>query len=338
MTIENHPVDVLLRAAIIDPVPSPADTSKVRAALTAAIVAEQEADRAPTPPQRRKDPLAWLRWAPAAGFAAAVLIAVVVVTGLLSPEPVTALAELAAVAEQREPISVDQGEYAYTSVSEVATFFLDGADIGLAPGEVVSYQLVFDRERWRSRDGLVFERTTVIEARFFDDDVEAAYAANDYGVVDGVGLTTEVEYVEATTPLDQRVWPTDPEALLAAMRSQVSSEGNPIPESAALVELASALLRETGAEPELRAAVFQVLDELGLNVVTRSGGAEIEVGIDFTDTVPTRLELTFDAEANLVAERFTWIDGDADLGVPPGTVIQETRLLPSRTVDAIPGR
>lgn len=336
MTFQDHPVDSLLRAAAVQPVLSYADVLEGRRRLDAAIAAETTAERVvPVRPARR--PRGWLRPASAAAMAMALIIAVVAVTGMLSPQPVTALGELAAVAERRDAVTVTEGEFVYTSVSETGPQFIAGFDIGLDDVETVVYLLPVQRERWQSADGRIVEETTVKAPVFFDRLVASAYAEAGMAERDGVGQVLSSEYTNATSILDQRAWPVNPRALAAAMRAQVSSEGNPLPESAALVELASSLLKETTAPAELRAAVFQVLDDLGLNAVVKDNGDRVQVAIDYVDTVPTRLELEFDQGANLVAERFIWTDGAADLGVPAGTVIQETVLSPARTATSIDG-
>ena len=115
---------------------------------------------------------------------------------------------------------------------------------GLPERELAIYQVPFDRQRWESADGTIIERLVTGDQAFFDDEVAAAFATSALAEELGAGDVVESEYVNATSILDQRAWPTDANELLAAMRATVSSEGNPISETAALVELAGALLRE----------------------------------------------------------------------------------------------
>ncbi len=334
MSYEDHPVDTLLRALAVDPGPTYADVLTGRRALEAAIAAGVAAPGRALP-HRRWLPSNWLRHASAGAVAAAVLIAVVVGAGVLRPEPVTALGELAQVAERAEAVSAGRGEYTYTRASEIAPRFVDRADLGLEGTGQVVYLVPTERERWLASDGVIIEATTYGDPAFFDAAAEAAYEAVGMAERDQIGQTVVSEYRSTDSILDQRAWPSDPGALLVALRSQVSSEGNPIAETAAIVELAAELLSETNAAPGLRAAVIEVLDELGLEVVERSNGAAVVVGVEYVDTVPVRRELVFDGDANLVAERVVLIDGDSSVGIPAGAVLEQSTFEPVRTVDSV---
>lgn len=336
VTYEPHPVDTLLRAAAGDPSPSYADVLKARQALDAAIAAETVSPPLAASRPRRVPPFrSWWRPVSTAAVVMAILIVVVAVAGLLAPEPVTALGELATVAERRDPVVAAESQYAYSRLEQVRTEFLEGADMGLPERGVVAFQLPRQRETWRAGDGSVFERTIIGEPLFFDSETEAAFAASGLDERFQVGEVTESEYVETRSILAERLWPTDAGVLLAAMRSWVSNEGNPVSETAAVVELAGELLRETGAEPELRAAVLRALDELGLDTFASDDGRRTTVAIQYVDGEVVRLELQFDADANLVAERLIWVDDSSELGVAAGTAILQSEYSPVRTVDSI---
>jgi hypothetical protein len=332
VTYEAHPVDTLLRAAVVDPSPSYADVLKARQALDAAIAAESAS---PVLAPARPSWGPWWRRIATAGAAMAILVTVVAVTTLLAPEPVTALGELATIAEQRDAVIAGEGESAYSRSSEVSTVFIDGADIGLPERGPIAFQLPRERERWQAPDGTLYVRLEVGQPEFFDAEAAAAFAASGLARDFGIGEVDERQVTGETSLLDQRNWPTDAGDLLVAMRSWVSNEGNAVSETAAIVELAADLLRETGADPELRSAVLRALDELGLETAVDEGNGRTSVGIQYVDTEVVRLELQFDADANLVAERRIWVFDVPDLGVSAGTVIDQAEYSPVRTVRSI---
>jgi hypothetical protein len=295
--------------------------------LASAIAAEAR----PTVRRRSLDH-AWWRRISVAASAVALVVAVVAVTGLLRPQPVTALGELAHVAERVPPVALSAGEYLYTHSVETQLIIVTGPEIGLVDREYAAYSLPLVRDRWVDGRGEVYEEVTVGAPVFFDDEVGAAYAASDLAASDGVGTTEVSEFTPEVTVLGVRNWPTDPDALRNAMAAYASNQGRAIPQEAALVELAGNLLRATGAAPELRAAVIEVLDDLGVDVTGRSDGTGVAVALEYEDELRSRLILEFDDDANLVRDRLVWLEDAPLYGVPAGTAFFDTQLSPSRVV------
>ncbi len=330
MSAEAHAVDTLLRDLAGDPSPSSNDVLAGRRLLASAIAAE-----ARPLVRRRSLDHAWWRGVSVAASAVALVVAVVAVTGLLRPQPVTALGELAHVAERMEPVALSGGDYLYTRSVETQLIIVTGSEIGLVDREYAAYSLPLVRDRWVDGRGEVYEEVTVGAPVFFDDVVEAAYAASDLPERDGVGATEVSEFTPEATVLGVRTWPTNPDELYDAMAAYVSNQGREIPEAAALVELAGDLLRATNADPELRAAVIGVLDDLDVDVTTRSAGSGVAVTLDYQDELRARLILEFDDDANLVRDRLVWVEDAPLYGIPAGTAFFDTQLNPSRVVGSL---
>lgn len=330
MSAEAHAVDTLLRDLTGDPSPSPSDVLAGRRLLASAIAAE-----ARPLVRRRSLDHAWWRRISVAASAVALVVAVVAVTGLLRPQPVTALGELAHVAERVEPVALSGGQYLYTRSFESQLIIVTGAEIGLVDRAYAAYSLPIVRDRWVDEDGGIYEEVSVGAPEFFDDAVEAAYGASGLAEQDGVGTTEISEFTPEATVLGARNWPTDPAALRDAMRAYASNQGRDISDDAALVELAGNLLRATGASPALRAAVIGVLDDLDVDVTTRSAGSGLVVALDYQDEVRARLILEFDDDANLVRDQLVWLEDAPSYGVPAGTAFFDTQLSPSRVVGSL---
>ena len=330
MSAEAHAVDTLLRDLAGDPSPSSNDVLAGRRRLASAIAAEVR-------PQARRRSLAhaWWRRSVVAASAVALVVAVVAVAGLLRPQPVTALGELAHVAERVEPVALSGGEYFYTRSVESQLIIVTGSEIGLDDRAYAAYLLPLVRDRWVDGDGDIYEEVTVGAPQFFDDAVEAAYAMSGLAGQDGVGSTEVSEFTPEVTVLGVRNWPTNPDALRNAMAAYASNQGREISDDAALVELAGNLLRATGATPELRAAVIGVLDDLDVDVTTRSAGSGVVVALDYQDELRARLILEFDDDANLVRDRLVWLEDAPLYGVPAGTAFFDARLSPSRVVESL---
>jgi hypothetical protein len=170
---------------------------------------------------------------------------------------------------------------------------------------------------------------------FFDRAVADAYAASGLAEQDRVGATEVNEFTPEATVLGVRDWPTDRDSLLEAMVAYVSNQGREVAEVAAVVELASDLLRASGASPELRAAVIGALDELEVEVTARTGGDGVAVAFDYVDEVRARRVLEFDRESNLVRDRLVWLEDAPLYGVPAGTAFFDSQLSPSRVVESL---
>lgn len=333
MTVEAHPVDTLLRAIAGEPSPTRDDVLAARRSLLRAIATEAQRSV-----KGFSLPSIWWRRVTAAISVAALVVAAVAVAGLLRPQPVTALGDLARVAERVEPLAIASGEYTYTASTEVRLESRAGSDMGLDDRGDLVYLLPLVRDRWLAADGSIHEEVLVGSPQFFDPEVEAAYYASGFAEVDGVGITTVSDYQqESGTVLGDRDWPTDTSELLDAMRAYTSSQGDAVIGDAQLVELAADLLRSSEASPELRGAVLEALGRLDVDVNERVGEAGLAVAIDFVDVagISSRLILEFDADANLVREREVWLEGVPELDIPAGTVILDSQLSPGRVVGSL---
>ncbi len=279
----------------------------------------------------------WWRPVTLATAALALVFAVVAVTGLLRPQPVTALGDLARVAEQTTPPAARGGELVYSRTQERALVVVSGEDLGLADRESAAFLSPIVRERWAAPDGQIREVVSVGEPEFFDEEAEAAYRTGDLAIFDGVGEVFVSDFTAETTDLEARNWPTEPAALVAAMQAYVSGQGSGITQDAAVVELAADLLRVSTATPELRGAVLRALDRAGVDVAERAGAEGVIVRVQYVDQVQTLLELEFDADANLVLERVTWLEAFPLAGTPAGVILQESVYTPARVVDSYDG-
>lgn len=333
MNRDTHPVDELLRSVVGIATPSRSITDQGRSRLEAAI-----ADEANTRVQRQTGHsgeavrVGWLRPALALAGVAIFAVAAMMIGSVLTPAPVTALGDLAAVVEEVAPVVAD-GEVLYTESRETSISTLEGSEIGLPDREFVAYLLPLVTERWTS-DSTVTERTTVGRPQFFSPEVEAAYRSSGQAAVDGVGEVRVVTYPLSQSDFGIRDWPTDDDGLLAAMRSYVSNEGGDASEAASVLALAGTLSRDPGATPELRAALLRVLADLDVEVMRFEDGGAI-VAAEFVENgVPSRVELEFDADGYLECQRLIWLRGEPDVGVRGVTVVSDLRTTPAIVVDA----
>ena len=264
MSVEAHYVDTLLRDLAGDPSPSLSDVLAGRRMLASAIATE-----ARPPVRRRSLEHTWWRRASVAATAVALVVAVVAVTGLLRPQPVTALGDLARVAQRVDVAPLASGDFTYSRSLESQLIIVSGAEIGLPARAYAAYSLPLTRERWVGGDGAIHEEVTIGDPMFFDPAVAEAYTTSGLSEQDRVGATEVIEFTPEATVLGVRDWPTDRDSLLDAMVAYVSNQGREVAEVAAVVELASDLLRASGASPELRAAVIGALDQMEVEVTTR---------------------------------------------------------------------
>ena len=333
MIAEAHPVDTLLRGITGEPSPTHADVLGGRRALLRAIATESQ-------PSTRgvSVPSIWWRRATAVLSVAALVVAAVAVAGLLRPQPVTALGDLARVAEQVEAPAISSGEYRYAGSTDVTLEFRAGSELGLDERDTVVYLLPHVRDRWVDEAGSIHEELLTLEPRFFDPDVEAAYYASGVDKADRVGETVVSDFAqESLTVFGVREWPTDTDELLDAMGVYVSSQGNDVDATGPLVELAADLLRWSSATPELRSAVIEALGTLDVEVTERIDVDGLAVAVTFVDVsgIRSRLILEFDEDANLVRERHVWLEDVPALGVPAGTVVLDSQLSPGRVVGSL---
>ena len=330
MNSQGHPTDLLLREATGSPEPSETEYLHGRRVLNAAIAAEA---------LRSPGIVRFGRWLPklaAAGAAFVMVVAIGIAISLVRPQPVTALGELANVAERVERTSVAGDEYLYSRSSGITLFGFNGTDVGRPELGEFAYLVPHTTETWTT-DGTRFVSQSTLQPVFFVAEAEQAYFEAGLDAVDGIGVTVEETTSQADQIIDERDWPTSPGQLRQAMQSYVSNEGSFVASDVQLVELAGTLLRETGASSELRAAALRVLEDLNVDVTERIDGDGVAVGIEFFDGVRRMRVLEFDANSNLVREYERWLDGNDQLGIPAGTIVHEVTYSPVRVVMEIPG-
>jgi hypothetical protein len=105
-----------------------------------------------------------------------------------------------------------------------------------------------------------------------------------------------------------------------------------------LLRLAAGLLRETGAQSDLRAAVLRVLARTdGLTVATGPEPGMLQASSSYVDEAGTwSYTLGFDAQGNLIAETEAAVTGIPGAGVPPGTEIFKARYQPTVVIPEVP--
>lgn len=331
MTVEAHPVDTLLRGITGDPSPTISEILGARRRLSAAIAAEARRGR-------RGGFLAspWWRRTSAALSAAALVVAAVAVAGTLRPRPVTALGDLAQVAERIDQPVVGAGEYAFAGSTDDVLQIVAGVDVGLPDREAVAYVLEIVTDRWVAPDGTIHEERLVQSPRFFDADAERAYYGSDLPEADRLGTLVVGDFAPESTELGVRDWPLDSGDLLETMRIHVSSEGRELDDTAAIIELAADLLRPSNAPAELRSAVFEAMSLLDVEAAKLDSGGVV-VTYETVDEfgIESEFTLEFDAAANLVRERKVWLEDAPMFGVPAGTVVLDSQSSPSRVVESL---
>jgi hypothetical protein len=313
----------------------PREVEAARRALQTAI--DEEIARAAAPAPRRGLRRPRLLARPAFATAAAVLavvLAVSLVAQVLRPAPaVAALTDLATVAETVDPLVVPAGSAAYTRSERTDLVQIPAEDVPGAPGTVVSFLLPQVREVWVAPGG---ERRLAVTADapvFFDDAAREAFDAAGLAADYGVGVTEVTTFAPPEVDVDPAALPVDPEAMRAALVALADGAGGD--EAVAVFDTGGALLRETRATPQTRAAVIRALATFGdrLRVVDRTDDL-LEVAVDLAVGDATlEHSLVFDpATAALVAETVVLVAGDPALGVPDGTALESATYSPPRIV------
>jgi hypothetical protein len=335
-----HPVDVKLRAVAGNPLPSAIDRSVAARALATAIASSAAVDGPVGAPVREASHrVAWARRGSFARVAfalgAVVLIAVVAVIGLLRPQPVTALGELAAIAERTASPVVASGEFLYETVQQTAFTSLPAEATGSDLGEVAYHEHTMV-ETWTASDGAVRRTITYETPSFFDTAATAAFEAGRLDAVPAPGTVVTEDLAPMPGILEERPWPEAPDDLLEVMRVFITNEGQDLSEEGAVLELAADLLRAPGASPELRGAVIAALDRMDVEVVERDGSQVVTVSVDYgAPGDRQRLTLEFDAGANMIRETLVAVDFAAIAGVPEGTAIEDSVYSVPMVVDSV---
>jgi hypothetical protein len=330
MSDERHKDEFELLRRLLAGVPDSAEAeARARARLEQAIAEEQG--------KGLRRPLPLLRLA----IGAAVLVGVVVGLVLGGPRlgssaAQAALTELAQVAERQPATTLPPGTYAYTRSEHLDLAQVTGADLEGSGLEVLSFQLESTREIWIDPAGTRRLRTTVRAAHFFSAEAEEAFGQLGLAPRFGIGEVSVEVFGPQETDIRPEDWPADPDELAAEMRARVSQQDPGIPLEVRLLELGATLLRETGAGPQLRAAVLEVLAGLkGLEREPEQPSGEIRISITY-ESSGVRRERTvgFDpATSQLTFERERVLDSLPEEGITAGATVLQVRYLPSLVVD-----
>lgn len=322
MTDHDDPF-VLLRRLAGDPQPSAAEEQAALSALEDAIAAERLSHR------RR----AWW-FVPAA--AVAVLVVIVGLAVVSRPEAAAAaLSDIAQAARRAGPLDVPSGSFIYRESESTDLVVRPGSDLGL-DRDRVAYLLPTRRREWRQPDSGFFQlETTATMPTFFDQETRKAYEAHNGRSLDRVGEVVVERFTDVTDPVLDTDWPTDPGDLKAAMTASLAQGGDTRPYEVQIFDLAADLLRDV-TDPQLRAAVLQVLATVPVDLVDRHSDGTIVIALEDPGPPATRQALTIAADGTLAAETLTWLDADPTIGVPADTVVSHTTYRPVRIVHQLP--
>lgn len=327
MTDDSAGIDDLLRRLTGDPVPGPATIDSGRLRLMAAIHQETAVPDIAS----RRSAGSWLRRV----AVAAAVVAVALTFSVVTPTEVTALGDLAQVAETVAPTIAADGQYVYRVTDQMSLDALSWADLGIGGDDLVAYLRSVQIHTWENTDA-IREEITFGAPVFFDPVAGAAYSGSSAEARERPGSVTSSERERVPLRIDQRVWPITPDALRGAMEAQVSNEPAATPEEGRVMGLASELLRDPRIAGDLRSAVIQVLDGINGVVVGHVGdGAFVSLRYTAPPGGDTLFTLAFDGQGRLLRETETWLDGNEDLGVPAGTIVFDRRYGIPMVVDSI---
>ena len=317
---DHNDIARLLREITGDPSATPAERARAEAELRARI----EATRRP-PVSRR-----WGRWVAAAGAVAA-LVVILVVVPALRPSPVQAgLTELASAVELLEEGALPPGSYAYTRSEQTVLATLPGSDFELDT-EHVAYLLPATREVWRDNQGTIQLRTTTHPPVFFSPATEQAYYQAGLDQFDQINEAVTLTAVGGSE-FDPDAWSTDPDQLHRQILNHIQQGGSDLPDQVRVFNHAAQLIAETGAPPDLRAAVLRVLAKLDLELLERTTD-QIQLAVSSQNS---RWTMTLDPAGNLLETTETVLQPIPDLGIPAGTVVYQAVYQPTITVDHQP--
>ncbi len=326
----EHPLDRLLCQAAGDPTATTDDRRVAERALDQAIHGEARSMRGSARPRQLKAVPAFATLF----IVTAVLLVAVGIQITRPPSAAAALAEIAEAAELAKPLEIPNQSYAYTRSENTV--------LGVAPPDAfgdrtapLAYLAHDTRETWVGPDGTVQIRVTTLEPEFFSTADEVDYYSAGLDRIDRVGEAVTATGVNVTTILNERDWPTNPTDLAAAIVVSLPADHDE-PDNVAIANLALVLVTETGASPELRAGaliLISKLDDIELLERRNDGGGIFAMAHD----APTPMSLTFTLDGNGSVLQITRvdIDGNAALGVPPGTTIQDSRYSETRVVEGL---
>jgi len=331
MTIPDneHPVDEFLRRAAGTPTPTAANRRHAERSLNHAIEREDSL---------RRSRQTHRRWTvPVLAGALVVILAVAVALQVTRPSPASAaLLQIARAAELANPINIPDQSYAYTRSHSTVRGIVPPDGI---PGrtEPLIYLLPQTRNIWVARSGTVQISTTFGTPEFFTVQDRIDYYNAGLDEIDQVNETVTLAATGLTSILDERSWPTTPEDLKAAILEDFPTERQA--SDAAITGVALSLITETGASPELKAAVLRVISSLDMiTLIERHHDGSATFNLNHTQPQPTSLEFTIDANGNLLSVIVLDIQGDPEQGIPPNTVLERTTYEPTIIVNSLDPR
>jgi hypothetical protein len=199
--------------------------------------------------------------------------------------------------------------------------------------DFVGYLLPTTRQVWRNpTEKFILIHTTVGTPEFFDPEAEAAYYAAGLDQADQVGEIIVEQFTEATDPVIEAEWPTQPEQLAEAMKTFIVGTRRQPADTSQIFDLAADILRETHPSPQLRSALLHVLAQQPLTLEEQTpttltvshAEADRQVGITLT------------RNGQLLAETTILLQADPQLGLAEGTVIASADHQPTRVVAELP--
>jgi hypothetical protein len=283
------------------------------------------------------------RWArPVAVVAASALVAAAALAWVLLQAPPAAEAALERLATEVERIPAEafpEGALLYTRSEQRSLVLLSSTDLpGIAVAEAAMV-VPRTREVWIAPDGSTRLQITTGTPAFFDEATAEAYRRSGLPASFQIGTTVAQAFAPSADRIDPADWPTDPAQLEVELVAAAANLGPPEqPLATRLLGLAADLLRETGAQPDLRAAVLRVLARAeGLTVTTGAEPGVLQVTASYEDEAGTWSHtVAFDAEGNLIAETEVAVTGIPSAGVPPGTEIFQARYQPTAVIPEVP--
>lgn len=320
MDENDDPIDELLRAVAGIPTPTADHRQRAKDAYL-------RATRPPLSPALRRHRLR--RPVALTAIAATIIIVGIAFSSLRPTAAQAALLQIAEAAGQIDSLTIPPGQYAHTRSEAVNLAFTSTSPDDPNP---IAYLLPTTRQLWISSTGITHIIATTGRPTFFDLADEAAYVASGYETLDNVGQTVTETLEGSATILTERTWPTDPEPLRETIVALIPAT-HERPLDVEILDLALDLIREVGPEPALRAAAVQVIATLDPRIVERTSD-QTTFALSYTTPDYTTITFSLDPNGYLLYETITDNNGDADLGIPPGTQTSATRYSPTMITNA----
>jgi hypothetical protein len=329
--MDDNQFDGTLRGLAGDPEPTPADRSRSRRALNAAIADARH--RSGTKPARGwKDMLVPGLVGTVAVF---LLFVALVVWQLGQPTGAeAAFGEIAQATELVDPLTIPAQHYAYSRSEQIVEVVEPVDAFDSVRDHPMAYLLPETREMWVGEDGIVQLRITARTPQFFSAQDEAYYYTAGFGDRDNIGEPVTETFTGTTSIVDERQWPTDPDELKATIVSLLpESYGRPL--GVEILDSALDLIREPAAPPSLRAAAIRVIAGLDLTLTKRTGDGGGTFAVTYDGPQRITMTITIDGEGQLLNESTNLPDGDPTLGIPAGTVVSQANYNPTQIVDTL---